>query len=191
MGVPSAILSRTMFSLQNVLSQPQEMAEISISRVDMEEGIANFDLSLSMKEKREQLIGIFRYKTDLFAESTIKQMLENFQILLEQVVVNQELHLSDLPILAKVESPQQPEKSLEQGYVAPQKDIEQTIAEVWQQVLGIEKVSIYSNFFDLGGRSLGMVQVYNKLKNICDREISIVELFQSPTIAGMAKYLIT
>lgn len=191
LGVPSAILSRTMFTLQNVLSQPQEMAEISISRVDMEEGIANFDLSLSMKEKREQLIGIFRYKTDLFAESTIKQMLENFQILLEQVVVNQELHLSDLPILAKVESPQQPEKSLEQGYVAPQKDIEQTIAEVWQQVLGIEKVSIYSNFFDLGGRSLGMVQVYNKLKNICDREISIVELFQSPTIAGMAKYLIT
>ncbi len=187
--VPSAILSRTMFTLQNVLSQPKEMAGIGISRVDMEEGIANFDISLSMKEKSEQLIGIFRYKTDLFEESTIKQMVENFQSLLEKVVVNPELHLSDLPILAKAESPQELEKSLEQAYVAPQKDIERTIAEVWQEVLGVEKVSIYSNFFDLGGRSLGMVQVYNKLKNIFNREISVVELFQYPTIDGMAGYL--
>ena len=77
------------------------------------------------------------------------------------------------------------------GYVAPTSEIERKIAAVWQEVLALEKVGLHDNFFDLGGNSLLMVQVYTKLHKILSRDISIIEMFfQYPTIHTLAKFLI-
>lgn len=73
--------------------------------------------------------------------------------------------------------------------VMPQSKSEQLIASVWQKILQLEKVGIYDNFFELGGNSLLMVQTQVKLQEILGREISIVEMFKSPTIHSFAKYL--
>ncbi|GAA6621084.1 thioester reductase domain-containing protein [Scytonema sp. NUACC26] len=188
-GVPGTILSRAMFTMQNVLSQPQELAGVSVSLMEMEEGISNFDVSLSVKEKGEQLMGVMRYKTDLFKESTIAQMLENFQILLQDIVANPHRRLLDLPLLGEAKSPQLFDEPQAAAYVAPQNEIEQAIATIWQEVLGLETVSIHSNFFDVGGRSLSTIRVYHKVREICARQISVAELFKSPTISGMAQVL--
>lgn len=75
------------------------------------------------------------------------------------------------------------------NYQAPESDVEKTIAKVWQQVLHLEKVGIHDNFFDLGGHSLLVVQVNNKLQEILNRDLSIVEIFQNPTIKALAQYL--
>jgi amino acid adenylation domain-containing protein len=79
--------------------------------------------------------------------------------------------------------------SLEAIYVMPQTEAEQRIAEVWQQVLQLEKVGIYDNFFDLGGHSLLMVRVHSELQEIFGQSLSMVELFQYPTIHSLAKHL--
>jgi thioester reductase-like protein len=189
LGVPGTILSRAMFTMQNVLSQPQELAGVSVSLMEMSEGISNFDVSLSIKEKGEQLMGVMRYKTDLFKESTIAQMLENFQILLQDMVANPHQQLSDLPILEEAKSPQVSARPQEAVYLAPQNEMEQAIATIWQEILGLETVSIHSNFFDVGGRSLAMIRICHKVREICDRQISVAELFKSPTISGMAQVL--
>lgn len=189
LGIPSATLSRTMFTLQNVPSQPGALAGISVSLLEMEEGIANFDLSLSMKETEEQLSGVVRYKTGVFKESTITRMLENFERLVADIVADSDRHLSDLPLLAKTKPHQVFDKLPEIACIAPQKEIEQTIAAVWEEVLQVEKIGIHANFFDVGGRSLAMIQVYSKLREILDCEISVVELFKYPTISRMGNYL--
>ncbi|NIR48175.1 amino acid adenylation domain-containing protein [candidate division KSB1 bacterium] len=74
------------------------------------------------------------------------------------------------------------------AFVAPQNEIERGIAGVWQEVLGVEKVGIDDNFFDLGGHSLLLVQVQSKLQKKFERELSIVDLFKYPTINALAKY---
>ncbi|NEU79519.1 non-ribosomal peptide synthetase [Nostoc sp. UIC 10630] len=74
-------------------------------------------------------------------------------------------------------------------YVAPQTELEQTIARVWQQVLHREKVGIYDNFFDLGGHSLLIAQVHNQLQQLLPKKVLMVELFQYPTINSLANYL--
>ncbi len=71
----------------------------------------------------------------------------------------------------------------------PQTKAEQLIAAVWQELLQLEKVGIYDNFFDLGGHSLLMVQVHCRLKEIFHQDISIIDLFKYPTISDLAKYL--
>lgn len=78
-------------------------------------------------------------------------------------------------------------------YAPPQNQLEQTIVTVWQTVLNLEKVGIDRNFFEIGGNSLAIAQVYSKLKHVLSSEIenylSIVDLFKYPTIRSLAKHL--
>jgi amino acid adenylation domain-containing protein len=78
---------------------------------------------------------------------------------------------------------------LEQVYVAPRSEIETAIAKVWQEVLHLEKVGVNDNFFDLGGNSLLILQVNNKMRAIFQRDISVVTMFQNPTIYSLAECL--
>ena len=78
---------------------------------------------------------------------------------------------------------------LEVAYVAPQTELEQIIATIWQEVLHLEKVGIYDNFFDLGGHSLLIAQVHSRLQARLERNISMVEMFKYPTIELLAKHL--
>ncbi len=74
-------------------------------------------------------------------------------------------------------------------YIAPRSEIEKAIAATWQEVLQLEKVGMNDNFFDLGGHSLLMVQLAQKLQVSLDRELALMEIFKYPTIAAFAKYL--
>ncbi|MGB3205430.1 MAG: phosphopantetheine-binding protein, partial [Crinalium sp.] len=80
-------------------------------------------------------------------------------------------------------------EEMAQNYVAPHTEIEQTIATVWQQALRLEKVGVHDNFFDLGGHSLLIAQVYSQLQKLLDEKLLIVELFQYSTINSLANYL--
>ena len=56
-------------------------------------------------------------------------------------------------------------------------------------MLGVEKVGVYDNFFDLGGHSLLMVRVQSRLRDAFAREVPVLDLFQHPTIGALAKHL--
>jgi amino acid adenylation domain-containing protein len=77
----------------------------------------------------------------------------------------------------------------EEPYIAPGTDVELTIAKIWQEVLRLKKVGIHGNFFDLGGNSLLMARVNARLKEVTDRDISMIEMFKFPTISSLAGYL--
>jgi amino acid adenylation domain-containing protein len=77
----------------------------------------------------------------------------------------------------------------ETEYIAPQSELEQTIAAAWREVLRIDHVGIHDNFFELGSNSLHLVQVHSLLLQVLDREIAITDLFQHPTIATLAEAL--
>jgi polyketide synthase PksJ len=79
-----------------------------------------------------------------------------------------------------------PRPNLGVAYVAPRSEVEQTIAAVWQEILGIEEVGIEDNFFDLGGDSLIALQLSSRLRDAFQVEPSLGGLFESPTVAGLA-----
>src|SRR5262249_49067503 len=74
-------------------------------------------------------------------------------------------------------------------YVAPRNDSEQAIAAIWQAILRVEKVGIHDNFFDLGGSSLLLVQVYNQVRATLKPDLLMINLFQYPTVAQLGGYL--
>lgn len=72
------------------------------------------------------------------------------------------------------------------NYVAPRTPIEVTVAEIWSEVLGLERVGVDDNFFDLGGHSLNATQITSRLEARFDHDVTLAMLFTSPTIAGLA-----
>ncbi|MGA9994162.1 MAG: amino acid adenylation domain-containing protein [Pyrinomonadaceae bacterium] len=75
------------------------------------------------------------------------------------------------------------------AYVAPATEMERTITRLWQELLGLERVGIHDNFFDLGGHSLLIVQMRSKLEEILQQEIAVIELFKYPTVSTLARHL--
>ncbi|HSU83067.1 MAG TPA: amino acid adenylation domain-containing protein, partial [Thermoanaerobaculia bacterium] len=72
---------------------------------------------------------------------------------------------------------------------APEGAIEERIAAVWREVLGVERVGVTDNFFDVGGHSLLLVRLHSRLQEELGREISLLELFNHPSIRSQADHL--
>ncbi len=76
------------------------------------------------------------------------------------------------------------------NYVEPSAGLQKVIADKWCKALGLERVGAHDNFFDLGGHSILMSSVLNMLKEEgVGQELSIVEMFQYPTVQSLARYL--
>ena len=88
---------------------------------------------------------------------------------------------------ANLSQPTHPRPQLSNVYVAPRNEIEQTIAPIWQEFLGIQQVGVYDNFFELGGNSLLAIHILSKLHDILQVKISLDNLFAADTIAELAE----
>jgi amino acid adenylation domain-containing protein/non-ribosomal peptide synthase protein (TIGR01720 family) len=80
-------------------------------------------------------------------------------------------------------------EQLEANYVAPRNPIEQTLTQIWSEVLGVERVGIRDNFFELGGHSLLATQLLSRVRTALMLEIPLRSLFEAPTIAEFAEYI--
>ncbi len=71
-------------------------------------------------------------------------------------------------------------------YIAPRTDVEQQLAEIWQELMGLEKVSVIDNFFALGGRSLVAVQIMARIEKLTGKRLPLATLFEHSTIERLA-----
>jgi len=82
----------------------------------------------------------------------------------------------------------QPRPSLKTPYVAPRNELEEKIASAWQQVLGIDRIGVDDNFFDLGGDSVQAIQIIAK-GNQMGLQLNPQQFFQYSTVAELAEML--
>lgn len=79
--------------------------------------------------------------------------------------------------------------ALSVAFVRPQSALEQTIAGVWRSLLRLDTVGIHDSFFDLGGDSLGLMQLHHRLQSELNIQFELMDLFRYPTIAALAEFL--
>jgi amino acid adenylation domain-containing protein/FkbM family methyltransferase len=68
----------------------------------------------------------------------------------------------------------------------PGGSVEKILANIWVEVLGLERVGLYDDFFELGGHSLSATQVISRLRDTFQIELSVADLFEVPTVADLA-----
>lgn len=86
-------------------------------------------------------------------------------------------------------SPLENRPALPVAFVRPQTALEQTIARVWQALLQLDTVGIHDSFFDLGGDSLGLIQLHQRLQSELNTQFELMDLFRYPTITALAEFL--
>ena len=142
-----------------------------------------------------------------------KQGMEVFQLILEQSSLNQvvvstgnlhqrlnqwiyenrleQLDRKQLTIQEKANSALSVHSrpNLSNSYVAPQNEIEQRLANIWQDFLGISEIGIYDNFFELGGDSLLITRIISRLREVFQLELSHRDLFENPTLSGLGQII--
>ncbi|MBD2567370.1 type I polyketide synthase [Anabaena lutea] len=148
-----------------------------------------------------QLVTELANKPEISTELFIKNQegVEVFQRVLSLNKVNQ-IVVSTTDLQARIEQWIKPSEIINQpnlltlharphlqnNYVAPRNEIEQTIANIWQEILGIEQVGIEDNFLELGGDSLLSIQITARA-NKAGLRFTNQHLFEYPTIAQLAE----
>jgi len=85
--------------------------------------------------------------------------------------------------------PEEPSTRGERVFEAPQDELEQTLARVWEEVLGVARVGRHDSFFELGGHSFALVRVMGRIRQQFGRELPLTALVQEPTLAHLASLL--
>jgi acyl carrier protein len=76
-----------------------------------------------------------------------------------------------------------------QNYQAPSTDVEIALANIWKDLLGIERIGIYDNFFELGGHSLLAIRVIAAIREKWEVELLVKDIFEYSTISDLSKYI--
>jgi len=133
---------------------------------------------------------IVPYAQEIPAISELRQFISNRLPL--YMVPSTFVALESLPLTAhrKVDRRALPAPNLQSeqidNYVAPRTPTEETLAEIWAQVLKLEQVGIHDNFFELGGHSLLATQLVSRIRNIFKIELPLRSIFAAATVAALA-----
>jgi acyl carrier protein len=111
----------------------------------------------------------------------------------DYMVPSRFIGLEKLPLLStgKIDRAALPQASnsrpdLSSAYVPPQDDLEEMLAVIWADILGLDRVGVNDNFFDLGGHSLAAMRIVSRVTDRFNLKMSTQLLFQSPTVRAMA-----
>ncbi|PHM65752.1 Amino acid adenylation [Xenorhabdus stockiae] len=130
-------------------------------------------VTLDLLQLREQL-----------SSRLVEYMLPGAYVILEAFPVNPNGKLDRKALPA-------PDSSaiVQREYAEPQGEMEQTLADIWQSLLGVEHIGRHDHFFELGGHSLLTVQVAARLREKLNIEVTLQDLFNHPTLADLAQSL--
>jgi amino acid adenylation domain-containing protein len=79
---------------------------------------------------------------------------------------------------------------LTRNYVAPRSPVEAEVADIWVELLGVERVGVYDSFFELGGHSLLGIRALSRVKDIFQVDIPFRAIFETPTVADLAALVV-
>jgi non-ribosomal peptide synthetase component F/NRPS condensation-like uncharacterized protein/alpha-ketoglutarate-dependent taurine dioxygenase len=163
---------------------------IEVAHQSLRGGQTKYPLALLIKpdlELKFQLV----YDARRLDESSVSRILEHFQNLLKEIVVQPEPEIPSLLNIIPVDQIPRIKTIHNVGNAsenhAPRNPIEEVLVGIWTQIFGIQQVGINDNFFDLGGHSLLATQVMSRVRDAFKIELPLRYLFEAPTIASLAE----
>ncbi|MDJ0845093.1 condensation domain-containing protein [Crocosphaera sp.] len=188
-GIRNIPLTRAMFNLDKLDSETLTLPGVEVDSIDVNNGAANFDLSVTLFEQQDNTIkGILNYKVDLFSASIISQIVAGFQTLLETLVDTPDARVDSLE---KQSTPEifTAETAKKEPLVAPRDDLETELVALWEDILEIHPIGIRDNFFLIGGHSVLALRLFAEIEKRYSRNLGLATLFSAPTIEDLANIL--
>jgi acyl carrier protein len=87
---------------------------------------------------------------------------------------------------ASLPAPEPARPELDNAYCGPRTPVEETLTEIWRNMLRLDRVGVHDSFFELGGHSLLATQVISRVRDVFHVDVPLRDLFVNPTVAGLA-----
>ncbi|WP_413668446.1 amino acid adenylation domain-containing protein [Mucilaginibacter sp. Mucisp86] len=164
--------------IEQVLLQNENVRQaVVLARID-KQGTKRLTAYVAMDEKSYDKQELQNYLSERLPEYMVPRLWVNLQSL--PLTPNGKTDKRALP---------DAEAEHEESYTAPETRAEKQLAKIWEELLGVEKISTKDNFFELGGHSLLAMRVISQVRRELNKELKIRDLFVHPTIADLAKQL--
>jgi thioesterase domain-containing protein/acyl carrier protein len=160
---------------------------LSLALEAIDADTTRFDLQVDVAHVGAELRLDFTYSADLFDAATIDTIVHDFQAILERLTTDPTAPIVDRsspPAPASIAPPAS--APIDRAFTAPRTETEAVLAEIWCHALGLDRVSVDSDFFAIGGRSLLAVQVFDRIKQRLGVRLPMTTIFEAPTIALLA-----
>ncbi len=150
----------------------QEVAALCLEEVHREKEIVSYLVGEAAMEDVPALRGYLKKELPSYMVPSVFVRMESLPL-----TANGKLDRRALP------HPDGAERTSGATYVPPRNELEQNLAQIWKEVLRVEKVGIHDNFFDIGGHSLLSTQIVSRINQRFSVDVSLQQLFEMPTIA--------
>jgi amino acid adenylation domain-containing protein len=142
----------------------------------------------------QQLIACIKQSGDTMDTGNLRSWLQ--ERLPDYMVPSSFIALEEIPLTpnGKVDRKQlpKPKASTRETLIpiaSPRNRLEEQLVQIWSEILGVDRVGVRDNFFDLGGHSLLLIRVHARLRQELDSDVAVIDLFRYPTIESMASWL--
>lgn len=188
---PQIPLIQSLLVLQNAPSQPLVLG-LPAQALATPIQASKTDLVLLVQPDATGYQLTLEYASELFAAESIEALATDFQAVLRQIAQHPTSTLSAVQLAEHwtVEHYSNTLPMLQPMVAPPQTALEQTLADMWQEALGLPIDNIHADFFRIGGHSLNATQVVSRMQQLLQVTTSIRMLFDYPTIARLSQYLL-
>ncbi|GAA0240813.1 amino acid adenylation domain-containing protein [Cryptosporangium japonicum] len=175
-------LFQTMFTLHTEDAAGTDLLPgVDAEFFDAEFRQVKYDLSLDAWWTPDGLRLVFGYRTDLFDRDTVAQWAERFAALLTGLLSD-----PDRPVLGRLTRRAAPVLSAPAPYVAPRTAAEELVADVWSELLDLDRVGLHTDFFTAGGHSLLAMKMLARLRAATGTRIPLRTVFGHPVLERFA-----
>jgi amino acid adenylation domain-containing protein/non-ribosomal peptide synthase protein (TIGR01720 family) len=187
-------LVQALVVLQNAVVRSRDVGGLRVTEHDLPRHAARYELVVEFVPGDDDALTLtVEYNTDLFDAATIEGLAERLAGLLAAIAAD-----PDRPVAAlagavgaaeRADRPVPPGRAATaaggSGYLAPRTPAERTLARIWADVLGVDRVGVADNFFELGGDSILCIQVVAKARQ-AGFDLTSRDLFMHQTVAALA-----
>jgi thioesterase domain-containing protein len=178
-------LNRVLFSLDIEWPPKLTLAGLRSEAWAVRTETADFDLSVSLWLDRDEIRGVFEFKTELFNDDTIARMIADYCELLKALAENPEIAMSSLPSRAKPDAELRMSTAGRNApkFKPPRSAIELKIVTEWEDILGIRPIGVDDDLLELGATSLAVARLSERLQGMFPVALPLAAIFQARTVS--------
>jgi acyl carrier protein len=185
-------LVETLFVLHSRGLPYLRLAGLDVQRVETRPAPPPLDLVVSLVEEGRAVGGRFDYSADRYAPQTVARLAADFSAVLHAAAARPEERLSALlPDDGLRRTAEPPRAKAPPPVAAPSgsAEVEREVCAIWAEVLGVDRVEVDDDFFDIGGYSLLAVQILTRVEERFGVKLTVREFFEHPTVAELSGLL--
>lgn len=174
-------LSRAMVAVHDSADNSLTLPGLDAIMLPAYNQAVQYDLAIELTVHSHTLVGRLMYRKALFERDTVTRLADEFMAILQEMSLNADGLIRQH--VREVSTGRRPDPT---PFAVPRTDLEHRLAQIWQEVLQVERVGIHDEFFDLGGHSLLALRLFTRIEQETGTNLPLFTLFQRTTVARLA-----